>query len=304
MCTGSDRGIVVVGVDDRPESLNAATYAMEQARALGLCVRLVHAYGSLVGYGQYGALNLGRMERAARTLVGAVAAQLDVPDGVCVEQSVDNASPVDALTAAGSGSRYVVIGRRDKHWVPRLLRGRVASRLSARAPVPVITVPASWRLSDRSDRPVIVALDGQNSSRQPLAFAFAHADRMAAALEVLHAIPHEHGSGDSDRDRAALSDALAQWRARYPDVAVDVHFARGDASQVLAESSADASLLVIGKPHQYPGFGTGLSPLGRTVLRQAACPVAVVPQAPSDAPGAVAYAVNNARPFDAGHGVE
>lgn len=296
MCTGSARGFIVVGVDDRVESLNAAKYAIEHARVFGLCVRLVHAYGSAVGYGQYGALNLGRVERTAHALIGTVLAQLEVPDGVCVERVVDNGSAVDALTTAGGDARFVVIGRRDKYGAPQLLRRHVASRLSARAPVPVLTVPASWQFQERSDRPVIIGLDAVTPSRRPLAFAFSHADQIGAPLRVVHAVPDGRGTSD---DHAAISQALTRLRARYPDVAVDVQIARGDAEEVLAQSSTDASLLVVGKPYEYPGLGAWRSSLTGAVLRRASCPVAVVPQAVADTRGALAHAGDTASPLDA-----
>ena len=284
MCTGSSRGFIVVGVDDEPESINAAIYAIDQARALGLCVRLVHAFGSLIGYGQYAALKIGRLERAAHALVDRVSARLDMPEGVCLERTIDSGSPVDALVDACDEARFVVIGRREKHRAPRLVRGHLASRLSARAPDPVITVPAAWRQPEHADERVVIGLDAMTPSRRPLTFAFTQAEAMGAGLTVLHAFAHEGERASTDHGASAVSEALAPLRARFPDVAVEVGLVRDRADEMLIAASADASLLVVGKPYEYAGFGAWLGSSSATVLRHADCPVAVVPQACADAP--------------------
>ncbi|HLR83923.1 MAG TPA: universal stress protein [Nocardioidaceae bacterium] len=298
MCTGPSRGFIVVGVDDRPESLNAARYAIDLARASGLCVRLLHAYGSIIGYGQYGVLHAGRMERTARAIIDRVAAELEVPDGQCVERVVDGRSPVDALTAAGSDARCVVIGRRDRQRAPRLVRGQVASRLSGKAPVPIITVPASWRQPERPSRPVVIGLDGRTRARRPLAFAFTFAEQMGVGLEVVHVIDHDGEPIDRGDDRAAISQILTQWRARHPTVAVDVQIVRGAAVETLTRFSAEASLLVVGKSYEYPGFGVWVGALGCAVLKQSSCPVAIVPQVLADTHGAVTRTGDDAAPID------
>jgi nucleotide-binding universal stress UspA family protein len=74
-----------------------------------------------------------------------------------------------------------------------------------------------------------------------------------------------------------LSEALAGWRERYPDV--DVHGAviRDHAVAGLVSESTAERLLVVGSRGRHALAGTLLGSVSQGVLHHATCPVAVVP---------------------------
>lgn len=72
-----------------------------------------------------------------------------------------------------------------------------------------------------------------------------------------------------------LGDALAFCRRRHPGVAVTGRLVQGWPAEVLPRESADASLVVLSVAGAQPGGSTVLGPVGRSVLQQARCPVAL-----------------------------
>jgi len=78
------------------------------------------------------------------------------------------------------------------------------------------------------------------------------------------------------RERAALTDSLAQWRKRYPGVDVVQKSINGEPAKVLVDESAGAELLVVGS-HGRGGFGgLLLGSVSHAALHHAHCPVAVL----------------------------
>jgi nucleotide-binding universal stress UspA family protein len=79
-----------------------------------------------------------------------------------------------------------------------------------------------------------------------------------------------------DDARRLVSEAVAGWREKFPDVDVEYETHRRNPATALVEASADARLLVVGS-RGLGGFrGLLLGSVSRSVLHHAACPVAVV----------------------------
>ena len=62
----------------------------------------------------------------------------------------------------------------------------------------------------------------------------------------------------------------------YPDVQVRVEVVHGQAAYALVGLSAEADLLIVSRP-AHGGFVHSLGATARAVIRDAACPVEVVP---------------------------
>jgi nucleotide-binding universal stress UspA family protein len=78
-------------------------------------------------------------------------------------------------------------------------------------------------------------------------------------------------------ERKALSDALAPWRERYPEVPVIEHVELGSGGQVLLSVASDAGLMVVGRRERQGPLGPRIGSVAHAVLHHAPSPVAVVP---------------------------
>jgi nucleotide-binding universal stress UspA family protein len=78
------------------------------------------------------------------------------------------------------------------------------------------------------------------------------------------------------RAAALLSEQVAPWRRKYPDVIVTENPVRGHAGRVLAFASQSSDLIVVGG-RKGLASSRGLSPVTYATLCHAQCPVAVIP---------------------------
>lgn len=78
-------------------------------------------------------------------------------------------------------------------------------------------------------------------------------------------------------------EVLAQYRQRYPGVAVQVRAGwQVRPGGALLAAAEGAGLLVVGRPDAQPPTRGRPAPVGDVLLREAACPVAVIPTAAGD----------------------
>ena len=73
-----------------------------------------------------------------------------------------------------------------------------------------------------------------------------------------------------------LSEAVAGWRGRYPDVVVQPKLVRDRPARALVERSRYASLLVVGARGRGDLTGLVLGSVSRALLHHGDCPVVVV----------------------------
>lgn len=133
---------------------------------------------------------------------------------------------------------------------------------------------------------VVVGYDQSPASEPALDAAADEAVRRNVGLTVVHAFrrlaaaspPYEMPAAD-----APLSAALAiaeqgaeRVRARYPVLAVEAKALAGAAPTVLAESSSDAELLVVGRRGRGGFAGLALGSVALRTVTRAACPTLVV----------------------------
>lgn len=168
-----------------------------------------------------------------------------------------------------------------------MILGSVSRYAASRASCPVIVVRQATMAVHRE---VAVGVRDPHDADGALTFAFEEATARRADLVVVHAW-HWFPSalvGQADRDGTAqapmhpeqisaeaarvLSSALDGWREKYPDVRVRQDVIRGHPARVLANYSARADLVVIGR-HADPGIGS----VQHALLDHARGPVAVVP---------------------------
>lgn len=88
---------------------------------------------------------------------------------------------------------------------------------------------------------MLVGVDGSRGSLHALGLAAAEATLRRLPLRIVHVARVDVRAG-----RAVVADAGARALRRYPDLAVDVHVARGKAGPVLVQESAGAAMTVLG----------------------------------------------------------
>ncbi|GAA1773364.1 universal stress protein [Luedemannella helvata] len=293
----SGAGPVIVGVDGSPVALDAVEEAARQAMRRRRPLRVVHAYvwpllGSALdplptggipagGIGAAGSATTtegGLRDEAEQFVAEALARARATEPGVRVSGQVITGPPAAVLVEIARGACLVVLGDRGLGGFTGLLVGSIAVRLAAHAPCPVLVV----RGAAHPDGPVVVGVDGAGHADLALGAAFEEATLRGVPLRAVSAWrrptarrggPSAEAEGEAGGE---LAQALAPWRERYPDVAVETSVVHGRASVALVDESEQAQLVVVGARGRGGFRGLLLGSVSQAVLHHAACPVLVV----------------------------
>jgi len=302
---GSRARRVVVGVDGSPGSRAALVYALTAAARRGADLLVVSTYTiQAVWVGGYplGVPALSTVHEATESRVralieearhdpaaAAVAGAAQVVTGLLV--SVGPAASM--LVEAAKGADLLVVGSRGRGAVRSVLLGSVALHCVSHAPCPVVVVHAAAP-GHRTDRAVIVGVDGSAASRAALVAAVDEADRLGTRVAVVTTyeladswvdlstvvVPTEEEvrwelqRGAEAMVDEVLGDRRATHAGRPPEVAVVV--AEGPAADVLLRWSADAELLVVGSRGQGEFRGLLVGSVALACAMHGAGPVLVV----------------------------
>jgi nucleotide-binding universal stress UspA family protein len=192
-----------------------------------------------------------------------------------------------ALMHHAERAELLVVGKRGLG--DRGLAGSVGLAMAARAPCPVVVVPAGQAHGSAAAAGRIVVLsDDSEPSAAATRFAFEAAARRRIGLTVIQAwTPPFSGYTRlviglpqlGEEQRSTLLETLASDRDRFPEVELELKLVRGKhhhRGQALITESAHATLVVIGF-HGHGHFG-GLhaDAVCQSLLAHAHCPVAVV----------------------------
>lgn len=236
---------IVVGVDGSPGSTIAVKWAARDAALRGAPLTLVHA-----------ARTRSQRERGQQVLDAA----LQIAGEQCrVQCEMPRETPVFALTDLSEHADLVVVGCLGTG----SLRGRhlcsVSSTLLHHAHCPVVVIHDDVRLTSASlTAPVVVGIDGSPESELAIAIAFEEASLRKVNLTAVHAWPPVSvfddivsfpGAGYSTlraQEDELMSERLAGWGERYPDVAVHRVVARNDPTPQLVDYARTAQLVVVG----------------------------------------------------------
>lgn len=279
---------VVVGVDGSSHQQVAIDWAVSEARLRRRPLRLVHAFDwALLGMSYaappYGVVQEELQANAARILERSLAMAHHIAPDLDIDGRVVDGSPSAVLRDTSRSAAVVVVGHRGRGGFAGLLLGSVAAQVAAHAACPVVVARAPDRAADR----VVVGVDGSPLSDAALGFAFEEASLRGLGLTAVHAssepavadaaLPLVYDIGDL-RDGAArlLSESLAGWREKYPDVDVLSQIVHGRPARVLVEAAAGAALLVVGSRGRGGFTGLLLGSVSSAVLHHAAAPVAIV----------------------------
>ncbi len=280
---------IVVAVDGSPASDTAVVWAAHEAAMRHAPARLIHVVQPVVVTWPIPPMQTGLTEwqeqNAHHLLTGARDrfAQCAGDQAPAAETEVSYANVIPALVDASKEAQMIVVGSRGLGAFGRLTLGSVSTGLVHHAHCPVAVIPVGGTGPVNAKAPVLLGIDGSPASETATALAFEEASRRKVNLVALHAwsdvavFPalgmdwHEF----EDEGREVLSERLAGWQERYPDVRVQRRLVCDKPGRWLVEESEHAQLVVVGS-HGRGGFaGMLLGSVSTAVAHGAKAPVII-----------------------------
>jgi nucleotide-binding universal stress UspA family protein len=293
MTIPSRSGPVLVGVNDEPSSDLALRWALSDARTLGVPVRVVNAFSGIPRtepmYRDIPDANLGQPQHVAEQLVARIIDQArEIDSEVVVKGEAIEGGPSHILVDESSSATELVLGSRHLTALRSAVLGSVGVAAAGRTKCPLIVVrgPAG---QPEEGAAVVVGVDTTDRAQTVLGVGFDHASRHQVPLQavlcwypdLLASMKWRPSPPAPEQAEIWLSEALAGWRDRYPDVVVHPEVIRDHPVAGLVLASSAQYLLVVGTTGHHALPGALLGSVSQGVLHRATCPVAIVPTHPS-----------------------
>ncbi|MDI2030250.1 universal stress protein [Saccharopolyspora sp. TS4A08] len=277
---------IVVGIDGSEQALNAVDWAAAEVSSRNLALRVVTSTEPYVRgfYGQqfpYLPDVFEQIDQLARVqlrdgLNRARAVDPDMP----VHTEYLREPPISLLLRMSKTARLIALGASGRGGFSGMLLGSTATAVAAHASCPVAIV----RDPNVPNGPVVVGVDGSETSTAALGSAFDEASRRKVRLVAVHVgetpsirelgVGRAHQQpGDMER---ILAESLAGWRERYPEVDVERVAVDGQPPSVLLDWSDRAQLVVVGTRGRGGFRGMLLGSTSQALLHHARCPVLVI----------------------------
>ena len=284
-------GPIVVGIDASAGAAAALRWAVADAATHKASVRLICAYQRSVEYEpmlMWSGLPDSEVQHsrsvAEDVVTKAIKLAAELDGGVHVQGEAIDGNPVPVLTDESHRGSLMVLGSRHRSAVEASVLGSVSTGVAARSACPVVVLGGPAALANENPA-VVVGVDGTEESELLLSFAFDHASRHRIPLrallfwhpDLLATMLWRAEPAAPTRAALWLSEALAGWREKYPDVDVSTAVIRDHPAAGLAACASSAQLLVVGTRGRRALVGTLLGSVSQAVLHHATCPVAVVP---------------------------
>ena len=295
--TGKDSGMstaasslpIIVGVDGSPASRVAVDWAARDAALRGADLKLVHVLvpPAVMAFPEV-PMPPGFMEwqdEEGRRLLDSAVKTVEEA-GAEVEVSTDMVSgpAVPVLADLSSSAQMIVVGCRGHGALARGLLGSISTGLAHHAHCPVAIIHDEDPLMPHpSKAPVVVGVDGSPASENAVAIAFEQASFRGVDLLAVHAwsdtgvfeFPGADWSTLQAAGEQTLSERLAGWQERYPDVLVRRVVVADKPAHQLLEQAESAQLLVVGSRGRGGIAGMLLGSVSTSVLHGARMPVIV-----------------------------
>jgi nucleotide-binding universal stress UspA family protein len=273
---------IIVGADESHGSSDAIALASRLARITGRTLMLVNV--------------LPYRHHPSRALSDALLERLRsrLGDETVEVTTIAGASPARALSelARNVDAGLVVAGSTHVGRAGRALPGSTAERLLHGSPCPVAVAPKGYaRRSSHELATIGCGYDASLSAAHALETAHRVAAATGARLRVIRAFAPLALDTPPDSvllgGLASYNDALHEQATRELEDAIvkidaglgaEAEFKIGDAVQILTEASQRLDLLVVGSRGYGPLRAVMVGGVAGRLLRDAACPVIVVPR--------------------------
>jgi nucleotide-binding universal stress UspA family protein len=289
MSTAASSLPIIVGVDGSPASRVAVDWAARDAALRGADLKLVHvlvppAVMAFPDVPMPSGFMEWQEEEGRRLLDSAVKTVEEA--GAQVEVSTDMVSgpAVPALADLSSSAQMIVVGCRGHGALARGLLGSISTGLAHHAHCPVAIIHDEDPLMPHpAMASVVVGVDGSPASESAVAIAFEQASFRGVDLLAVHAwsdtgvfeFPGADWSTLQAAGEQTLSERLAGWQERYPDVLVRRLVVADKPARQLLEQAESAQLLVVGSHGRGGIAGMLLGSVSTTVLHGARMPVII-----------------------------
>ncbi len=284
---------IIVGVEESERSKDAVALAALLARGTGAELLLVCAYpyddvpgrAANAGYRQY------LREDAEAAIERAMDGIEDLPQ--VRSRPIPEVSPAKGIqnVATKEGASLIVIGSSSRGGAGRVFAGTTAERLLHGAPCPVAVAPRDFHSHVPGDIVTIaVGYDGSVEAKAALVGATTIARVRGARLRLVEVLDATwmgtpalmSGPGfimtPDDAEARARNYLIAAAESLAADVPAEPVVAVGAPEQVLAEESQKADLVVVGSRGYGPHRAVLLGSVSGRLVREAGCPVIVVPR--------------------------
>jgi nucleotide-binding universal stress UspA family protein len=283
---------IIVGADGTDWSKAAVRWAAREAQRLGSPLRVTHVFDWEWREARYDMsheyLDDARRHAEGVTANGVYEASVAAPElKIEGDPVIGHAAP--RLLREADTARLMVLGSRGRGGFASLLLGSVSQRVATHARCPVVVVRGR---KDVTQGPVAVGVDDSPSADLVLDTAFDAAAGRGCELEVVRSYlpaiplwlakrPADVETPDADaEERARLDEQLAPWRAKYPEVPVEIVLTHEGVASALVTASERAQLVIVGSHGHGAITGTVLGSAGLQLLHHADCPVYIVRPAP------------------------
>lgn len=287
---------VVVGVDGSKGSELALRWAAHHAARHGRALQIVNGV-DLVGMstvtGPYSVITPSLVdaarEHSERVLRQAAEIARSTEPGLRVETRSALDGGAGLLIERSREAFAVVLGATgNSGTLAHLGSTLLAVTAHARGTVIVVRPDAQVDNEVRESGPVVVGVDGSPVSEPAIAAAFNEAAMRGVALVVVHVWSDwDLGAYFGDNpgpvledveavEAALVSERLAGWQEKYPEVEVIPRVYVNAPARHLQQWSADAQLVVVGNRGRGGFLGLLLGSTSHALVQHARCPVMVV----------------------------
>ena len=288
---------IIAGTDGSGDSLRAVEWAAREAalRRAPLQIVCVPALPPRMSWHQPpgrpdGVADAG-YESYACALAAAAERANELEPALAIETRLLFGRTARTLAETTTDASMLVVGSRGAGLFPALVLGSASRYAATHGRCPVVVERQELAYVQRE---IVVGVGELDRCDAALGFAFEEADLRGARLVVMHAwscfVPAaEPGSHLADPERAVthsghqlyrgmaarLEDVLAGWREKYPAVETGTEVMHAHPGHLLAQASARADLVVLGRQPGHTG-GSGADSVIHAVLHHARGPVAVI----------------------------
>lgn len=265
---------VVVGIGHEQPGLLEYAYAWADRWQVPL--RVVHCYSFHdVAVDIYSTADSSGAQTRALALLDRAREHVQELGSIELELSLDDGFASTTLERESKHAAAVVVGAGDAGWLRRLVAADVAQYEAMHAHAPVFVVPDQAGVAELQN--LVLAIDEENIAEGPVEFAFDTAARTGARLRILCVVPRIAFAAEPSRYGTHLAEITEAWSARYPRVDVTPSLLCGDVEDETLIAASSAQLIILGRPNE-PRRGKIFGvPVAETVMREAACPVVIVP---------------------------
>jgi len=278
---------ILVGVDSTEGAQDALAFARRLAALTGARLRLANAfpYSDMPSRASNDTFRQA-LEADAKTMLE----QADAGDAP--KHAIADVSPPHALhqLAEETDASLVVVGSTRRGPIGRVFPGSTGERLLHGSPCPVAIVPAGYRSDERELKVIGVAYDGSEESEVALVTASELARRVGATLRMIRIFDTGQigtpalvsGPGYYSEPREAERACREHFDRRVDEqpqgIEIDPMFYAGIPHKELAEQSRAVDLMVVGSRGYGPRRAVLLGGVSHALVREAACPVIILPR--------------------------